>query len=374
VALALAGCVDHQPGIQGTQSLRVEVLAPSDLGSPDDRLDDTQLGVTVRISARDEQNELDTEFDGEVDVYAQFLGTLTPTLDEAPLDRVTLSGGESAATDIVLPPVYGPTLLWVEDGSGDDATFATGTSDTLWYRDPFAADLSRPLDEMALDALESSPLQDKQVTVSSSRYGADGRLVVTAVTAQGYTVSDCQCGPGGAPPCTTGDYDHVLVFSFSRPKDERGRNIELGHVLDGFGGGVSEFNGLTEIAFPQTFVESDDPVIDPDLVPEPFLIQESFLTDTIEMERRESALVAVDGAVLCELDEDWETYKQWKLDIGAGCGSPINVITAGIVEFDPADYVGMTIPRVVGSLRPVNIGSFNVWIMYPRFASDLELP
>jgi hypothetical protein len=27
----------------------------------------------------------------------------------------------------------------------------------------------------------------------------------------------------------------------------------------------------------------------------------------------------------------------------------------------------------VGTLRPVNIGSFNVWIVYPRSAADLTL-
>ena len=40
--------------------------------------------------------------------------------------------------------------------------------------------------------------------------------------------------------------------------------------------------------------------------------------------------------------------------------------------FDPAAAVGQTLPRVVGILRPVNIGSFNVWIIYPRAMSDLS--
>jgi len=31
-------------------------------------------------------------------------------------------------------------------------------------------------------------------------------------------------------------------------------------------------------------------------------------------------------------------------------------------------------PRVVGTLRPVNVGSFNVWILYPRSMDDIELP
>lgn len=372
--LVFAGCVDHQAGIEGTQSLRVDLIAPVDPGSPEMRLADDARTLTVHVEAIDENNELDTSFTGEVDVYAQFLGTLTPDLGSTPLDNITLTNGESADVDIDLPPVFGPTIVWVEDGSRADATFATGTSPTLWYRDPYTADISTPADEASLDALSASPLQNKQVTVSGSRYGADGRLIVTGVYAQGYTVSDCQCGAGGAPPCTTGNYDHVLVFTFSKPKDENFHDIVLGESISGYGGGISEFNGLTEIGFPQTFAP-DNPEIDEARVPAPFVIDASFLTDTIEMERRESALVEIDGATLCELDDDYATYKQWKLDIGNGCGAPINIITAGvIVDFDPADYVGMVIPKVVGTLRPVNIGSFNVWIVYPRFDTDLELP
>jgi hypothetical protein len=94
------------------------------------------------------------------------------------------------------------------------------------------------------------------------------------------------------------------------------------------------------------------------------------------MERVESGLVAVDGATLCPLDDDFARYSQWKLDIGLGCArNSINVITQGQVqEFEPAPYVGAEIPRVVGTLRPVNIGSFHVWIIYPRSIDDLELP
>lgn len=375
IALLLGACVDELPGIEGTQSLRVELIAPADPGTLETPLPDDALAVTIRVDAIDEDGAVDSSFTDEVEAYVQFLGSLTPELGTgAPLARIPLTAGQSAPIDITLPPVFGATFLWVEDG-GEDGTFATGTSPTLWYRDPFVADISTPEDEMALDALQSSPLEQKQVTVSASRYAASGRLVVTGVYAQGYTVSDVQCADAaGTPPCTTGFYDHVLVFSFSRPRDEHGRGIVVGQVIDGFAGSVQEFNGLTEIGFPQTFVAADEPDVDPARIPAPAVIQATWLTDTIEMERREAALVAVEAGIVCELDDDYATYKQWKLDIGRGCGSPINVITAGVVDFDPAAFVGQTIPRVVGTLRPVNIGSFNVWIIYPRSTDDVVLP
>ena len=51
----------------------------------------------------------------------------------------------------------------------------------------------------------------------------------------------------------------------------------------------------------------------------------------------------------------------------------LNLITAG-TDFttDPHTLVGKTLPKVVGIVRPVNIGSFNVWIVYPRGKDDLQ--
>ncbi len=373
IATGLTGCTETRPGLEGTQSLLVNLIGPADRGAPDDRLPDDALTVTLDVTALDAQADVDTSFDASVDVYVQFLGSLTPELGRTPLARVPLVDGVSAQVSVDLPAVFGPTFLWIEDGSRDEATYATGTSPTLWYRDPHLADISRPDDEDALDALSASPLEEKQVAVTSSRYGANGRMVITGVYAQGYTVSDVECADAtGAPPCVTGDYDHVLIFTFSRPKDEQGNGLQVGQFIDGFTGAVQEFNGLTEISFPQTF--TTDATAAEARVPVPDVVQASWLTDVIEFERRESGLIAIEGATLCDLDDDFATYKQWKLDVGRGCGSAINVITAGVVDFDPTGYVGMVMPRVVGSLRPVNIGSFNVWIIYPRSSADLDLP
>lgn len=376
ICLAAAGCEETHDPITGTQSLRVELLSPADPGSNEDRLDDGQRQVTLKVSALDENADIDESFSADVDIYVHFLGGLTPDLGTEPLDSLHLENGTSGEVTLELPPVFGPTFLWIEHTRGDDPTFATGTSPTLWYRDPFLVDVSRPEDEMALDALESSPLEEKQINVSASQYGARGRMVVTGVYAQGYTLSDAECADAdGTPPCVTGDYDHVFVFSFNRPRGEDGSAIAVGDVVERLTGAVGEFNGLTEVNFPQSFMAEGEG--DPAMVPEPFVLQPEWLTDTIMMERVEEALVAVDGIEICPLDDDYDTYAQWKLKLGGTCedGDVINVITRGQVnDFDPAAYVGMEMPRVVGTLRPVNIGSFNVWILYPRSMDDIELP
>ena len=370
-----AGCTEELEPLTGTSSLRVELVSPADPGSLDDRLGDEARSVTVTITALDTEGEVDTSFDEEVDVYTHFLGGLTPDLGETPLATVPLSGGTSGEVDLELPAVFGQTFLWVEHTRGDDPSYATGTSPTLWYRDPYLQDVSQPPDEMALDALEASPLQDKQVQVTGSRHGPTGRMVVTGTYAQGYTVSDVACqDEDGTPPCVPGDYDHVFVFTFNRPRGEGGETIVAGDVIDRLTGAITEFNGLTEVGFPQNFVGQGG---GEDMVPEPVVLEPGWLDTRIEMERVEAALVAIDGAELCPLDDEYETFAQWKLALGGSCDDRdvVNIITRGQVnDFDPADHVGQVMPRVVGTLRPVNIGSFHVWIVYPRGMSDIVTP
>ncbi len=372
--LGSAGCVSDRDPITGTTSLRVELTSPTDLGSIDSRLADTARTVTLTVTALNAQGEVDTDFSGTGDIYVHFLGGLSPDINDAiALETVPITSGVSGAVTLDFPPVFGPTFLWVEHTRGDDPSFATGTSDTLWYRDPFIEDTQRPEDEMSLDALQSSPLEQKQVTVTSSRYGDRGRLIVTGTYAQGYTLADVQCADAaGTPPCVSGDYDFVFIFTFSRPEDEDGRPLAQGQVIDGFGGSIGEFNGLTEVNFPQSFASSTDTF--PAMLPPPVKIDPSWLNTRIEMERLEAGLIEISGT-LCPLDDDFDTFAQWKLDIGNGCEDPINIISKGqISDFDPTNYVGQTMPSIVGTLRPVNIGSFNVWIMYPRVLSDITLP
>lgn len=377
LACSLVGaCTDDRGAvISGTQSLRVELMAPGMTGSQTERLPDASRTVPVRVTALGADGKLDPSLSGDLRVFVQYLGSMTPPLDSgAPLTTLRMTAGQASGT-VTLPPVFGPTVLWVEHSTGPSPTYATGTSPRLWYREPTIADISTPSDEASLAALATSPLELKQARVETSRYGARGRLVVTSVYSQGYTVSDVQCADAaGTPPCTTGNYDHVTIFTFSSPRDERGRELVVGQTIRGFAGGVVEFNGLTELSFPQTFVAEGDPEVNPARLPDPKVLQQSWFAQKIEFERVESSPIAVLGGKVCPLDDDYDEFKQWKLDVGNGCnGDVINLVTSGVVDFDPAANVGRVLPRVVGALRPINIGSFNVWIIFPRFAQDLTL-
>ena len=391
VFTALIGCTDTTPAITGTQSLAITLVSPADPGSPTNRLPDTERMITINVAAKDAQGELDTTFDSDVQVYAQFLGTLTPSFGTTPLKTFHVTAGVATDQTITLPNVFGPTILWVDDGSGFGTGYVhgkiTGTSPTLYFRDPFISDLQTPRDEMALDALSSTPLQDKQITIGTSRYGARGRLVINSVFAQGYTVSDLQCADdAGTPPCTAGAYDHAMVFTFSAPRDPFFNALVPGQVITGFAGGLSEFLGLTEIGFPQTFTASETPDVNEARLPPPTLFEVAWFggldvpTGMINFERNEAGPIQINNAKVCELDEDFDTFKQWKLDpagVGGNCAGKddvISVITTGLTGIDPAALVGQTLPRVVGVLRPLNFGGTgNIWLIFPRGLSDLTL-
>lgn len=369
-----SACTDDRGAVvTGTQSLRVDLMAPAMTGSQTERLPDASRTVPVLVTALDAEGKLDPSLSGDLRVFVQYLGSMTPPLDSgAPLTTLRMTAGQASGT-VTLPPVFGPTVLWVEHSTGASPTYATGTSPRLWYREPTISDISTPADEASLAALANSPLELKQTRVETSRYGARGRLVVTSVYSQGYTVSDVQCADeAGTPPCTTGNYDHVTIFTFSSPRDERGRELVVGQVIRGFAGGVVEFNGLTELSFPQTFAFEGEPEVNLARLPEPRVLQQSWFAQKIEFERVESSPIAVLGGTVCPLDDDYDEFKQWKLDVGNGCnGDVINLVTNGVLDFDPAANVGRVLPRVVGALRPINIGSFNVWIIFPRFAQDI---
>lgn len=392
VGLSLLGaCVEHKdPVATGTQSLKIDLVTPASGGSQDARLPEATRSITINITALDENGVLDPTFNRDVQVYSQFLGTLTPALDAAPLATFHVTNGVATNQTVMLPSVFGATTLWIDDGKDADPTFATGTSPTLWFRDPFIADLQTPKSETALDALSSIPLNNKQIRVDDSRYGTRGRLVVTSVFSQGFTVSDVKCADdAGTPPCVAAAYDHALVFSFSAPRDQCGRPIVEGQVIAGFAGGIAEFNGLTEIGFPQSFAVEDctHDVAAPNTArePTPAIVDPNTwfkpLSDAsgglINFERNEASPISVVNGLVCPLDADYTTYKQWKIAPGGDCSatrSLINVITAGTVtSVDPSTLVGMTLPKVTGVLRPVSIGTFNVWIIYPRSAADLVL-
>jgi hypothetical protein len=367
----LGGCVDDGGNrFDGPTSLAVTITSPEELGSEEARLPDGQRAVSIHVEAIDALGQ-PAAVNGSARVYLQFLGTLSPDpLGTSSLGTVQLVDGQGDAT-FTLEVAYGRTQVWVEEPD----SLITGVSQDVWFRDPWLEDANRPENEMSLSALSRGPLEGKQVVIRDSHFGASGALVVTGVYAQGYTVSDVNRQSGETVP-----YGHALIFTFGRPRALDGTEIAVGSVVAEVSGGVKDFNGLTEFNFPTTDLVARTPA--PELLPAPAPIDAQWLTlplgptGMINLERLESALVEVDDARLCAFDSDFDTYGQWKLDVGNGCSSGVmNVITKGQVsDFDPTTLaVGSVLPRVIGTLKAVNIGNFNVWIIQPRTLADLTV-
>lgn len=396
-AAALVACTDTRAPITGTQSIKVELVSPADPGSIDNRLPDTARAVTFKLTAIGPDDQPDTSFHNTLQVYVQYLGTLTPYFGSTPFATVNMTNGTGTLT-ATLPPVFGPTTVWFDDGADSGATYATGVSPTLWYRDPYIADIQMPASEGAVNALTDSPLENKNVDVRITRYGANGCLLVTSLFSQGYTLADVKCaGPSCAPPCTvqpqpalasapggTGGigYDFIEVFSYSAPLDQLHRFLNEGSVIDGFAGGISNFDGLIEVGFPQTFV-TDNTHVCTACEPPAIKIDASgststdWFTNPINFKRAQAALVEIDNVKVCDLDSDFTTFKQWKVDpsgVGGNClgnRRVINVITSQSTDLDPQTLVGKTLPSIKGILRPIMLPGFDVWIIYPRSMADI---
>src|SRR3954465_8758888 len=93
-AIASASCVETRDPIMGTQSLRVELKSPAP-GDEMNRLSDTQRTVVIDVTAIGPDGLPDTTYANTVQVYVNFLGTLTPYLGGAPLATITLAGGKA---------------------------------------------------------------------------------------------------------------------------------------------------------------------------------------------------------------------------------------------------------------------------------------
>src|SRR3990167_7161887 len=87
--LVLAACVETKDPIEGTQSLRIELKSPT-TGSIFNRLPDAMRSVVVDVTALDANNAVDTSYENSVQVYVNFLGTLTPYLGGQPLQTIDM--------------------------------------------------------------------------------------------------------------------------------------------------------------------------------------------------------------------------------------------------------------------------------------------
>lgn len=297
--------------------------------------------VTVRTLDRDQQ-----PYSVDLDL----------TLDVHPGDVVgdpvvSLVDGEWSG-EVTIEHAFGPTRIWASDEGDRDidstrvASWATGVTEAIWYDRPTLAEMQ------ATDDPETNATAGEYVALRV----ADREVVVTAVTTNGFWVTDVMDEPG------TGN--SVFIYTFSKPDDE----FVPGASVTGLSGIDQEYLATTQLYWPTlTAGEATYPV--PDAIP----LDPSFACDEVEMELLESSRVEALGWQIpasftqdSDAYADFEEYGQWPLTLGdctiyAESG-------ATVPDFFPPDHAGETLPRVSGMAKEI----FGTIVLTVLDETDLE--
>ncbi len=301
-----------------------------------------------------------------------------------------------------------PGCFAVDDDDLDSGTGAAGVSEPVYFENPTIHDVQYTDVQNVLDfGGYPSPLFRFRVTLDAASrddvptladcVDAQGQqrelMVVTALTVDGFYVTDV-CNADGTA------FASVYMYNFHTPED-----LLRGDCLLELTGTVEEFQGFTEMKNPfwVADVDPNDPETPrcTDLIPAPTELTAAMLQDDHVMEGLESGLATITNATLatemrsCDLNgngaignsdewdcssdcgdeidcvvlESYETYFQWSVNKD---GQELNVVTRGVIDFDPEQNLGLQIPRLTGTLRHLDFGRPQ-WTLGPRDDNDFEL-
>ncbi len=301
-----------------------------------------------------------------------------------------------------------PGCFAVDDDDPDFGTGAAGVSEPIHFANPTIHDIQATDVENVLELGGfPSPLFGFRVTIDASSRDevptladcTDGQgnqrelMVVTGLTVDGFYVTDV-CNADSTA------FASVYMYNFHSPED-----LVRGDCLLELVGTVEEFQGFTEMKNPAWVVDVDpeDPEAPrcADLLPAPTELTAAMLADSLTMEGLESSLVSITGATLasefrsCDLNgngaiggsdewdcsgecgddldcvvlEGYQTYFQWSVHKD---GQELNVVTRGVIDFDPEQHLGEQITRLVGTLRHLDFGRPQ-WTLQPRDEDDFDL-
>jgi hypothetical protein len=395
-ALVLAGCVEERqsPTTGQVSSIILTLRQPTDVGSPTAPV----LGqsATFDLRAVDELGRT-IPHDVMVSLYLSFGGVKTGAQgacgsdgDAVPVEQITLPAGELQNHQVNFPQAFGAATLWIDE----PLSGATGASPTIYYRNPFVADIQTPPDLNAVNASFCSSFSGKFIIVDRPAMPT-GQLVVSSVFGNAFAVTDTSYG-------AYDKFNSIYVFSFGKPPGY----IREGKVLNSFSGNVSKFLGFTELNFP-LFDASDDTTPLATLPPPAVLTH----ADMMNLPR----LIALDAGVVsytakqCDVNGDisqWNKFNQVVLDGDGSCSALTNFATElpskVFGSYDPTTTANKMV-TVVGMLRnnsgqnpvldvnnmpiscdaanPCNKGScvdgkcmkgaFNFWVIDPRTPADV---
>lgn len=293
----------------------------------------------------------------------------------------TIEGGEGEV-EVSVTRIFGETRIWLEDigEEGQTASFATGVTPTIYVDSPTVSDIQYvPPGETCLsyvgttlDGYECAALTNNFVRVRTD----DRLLVVTAITTNGFYFSDCTDGIGLDYPCEggNGNYRSLFAFNYSAPI-----GLFPGALLDSFAGNVTEFNGSTQISFPEWTLEPGLQVNPP----EPQLMDEQVYCDPNDgfaQEPYEADLIRLENLVIKDFANDsndlsgYNRFGQWPVYFKTTPTCEVTIVTrTTFPSFDPLANAGLELDFVNGNLSTYASVYSDViqWTVLTRAASDL---
>lgn len=325
VCAVLSSCAASFPNRANHERL-VVTRKEGNFGSPTARIPinfSPTNAVKVRIEARDRDGALDTSFNGFVRITVR-PGTIYGVGDGKDGRNVRLTAGVADDVPVTIIAAYGDARIWAEDvgytpvvdlsrkpppscsdgldndGDGsvdfpadsgcfapnDDSeepgSYATGTSETLYYALPRIADARGA----TATGGASTPFPKEQLKIDTgfdpltSNFAFD--VVVTGIRSDGFYATDVQ-------DQAVRGYASVFMFTFSAPQ-----RLGVCDRLRALQGTTSDFFGYTEVGFPTWTSETWDPKARNCLVPEPTVLKVADLKDLTTLFKNESGLVRVE--------------------------------------------------------------------------------
>gem|GEM_PF-2106354 len=342
-AIASAACYSpvEPPTISGDAVVSLSFQQNPDLGKSADkprhvaRLGEiAQIEIQARKLAPDGTASNNDAYDGYICLYS------SRGLLEGTGKAVKLSNGR-AQVPLRIRLAFGKVTLWVGEVKDDPtnpgqngvpicpdnanpqdktrpSVGQSGSSAPIFYQLLSVADLQET-DASSGD----SPLYKRQAVLGR------GKMVVTAVTNNGFYISDMDAVATGLK------YASAFIFTFSAPNlafedGEAPRLLEVGEMIHCIQGGVDEFSGHTQLTFPSftpiwktSTPECGKPPpqgkneiqrIPIDQLPPPIEIAPDILWTRSKMEPYESAIVEVKNTVaipFSQSQDGWQEFRQW---------------------------------------------------------------
>ncbi|MBP9113453.1 MAG: hypothetical protein KBF88_11640 [Polyangiaceae bacterium] len=316
IALLPFGCSGGFGTVRTASVLNVSVSTP--VGTRDTRI---PIPVTkaarfrINIEMQKKNGELDTDFNGFVRISAK-PGNVKSVSGPGAIGRnVELKNGRAENVDVDLIAAFGNTFIWVDeigyvasakenpacsdgvdnngnglidfpadpgcafanDDSEEGGTYASGSSDTIFFAEPRIADVR------GVELGGGTPsFPNEQVRLDTGfREGASKpfafNTVVTRIAADGFYVTDLD-DPRG--------YSSIYMFNFNAPPQ-----LRVCDRLTSLTGTSTVFYGFTQLSFPTWSAEFWNPEERPCLVPEPYAFTTGNLKDEVELQRRMASLV-----------------------------------------------------------------------------------